>query len=223
MSWKDNFPKESRYFETDNGILYCGDCLEIMKRIPENSIDLVLTDPPYGLNQHKGSKNFGIVKQKKYKGDWDKNTPSKEYFDIILSLGRVCIIFGGNLLTNKLPIGEHWIVWDKVGEIKFKNPFSQCELLWTNIKKKPIKKYTVIQQGFIKQSREKRCHPTQKPLLLIEKIIKDYSGKNNIVLDPFLGSGTTAVAAEKLNRRWIGIEINSEYCEIAKQRILKEL
>jgi len=222
MIWKDKFPKESRYFETKNGILYCADCLEIMKGFPKESIDLVLTDPPYGLKQDKGSKDFGIAKQKKYSDEWDNNTPPKKYFDIILSLSRVCIIFGGNLFTDKLPIGEHWIVWDKVGGIKFKNPFSQCELLWTNIKRKPIKKYVCIQQGFIRDSREKRCHPTQKPLLLIKQLLEDYSDETNLVLDPFLGSGTTAVACEKLNRRWIGIEISEEYCKIAKERIEQE-
>ena len=160
-NWKSMFPRDNIYHETDNGILYKGDCLEIMKDFPKDSVDLILTDPPYGLKQDKGSKDFGNYKQHKYKDNWDNLRPNKIYFDLMLNISKVCIIFGGNLFTDLLPVSGHWIVWDKIGNIKFKNPFSQCELIWTSLKRKPIKKYVCVQQGFIRESKEKRVHPTQ--------------------------------------------------------------
>ena len=84
------------------------------------------------------------------------------------------------------------------------------------------KKYTVINYGFITEQVEKRIHPTQKPLLLFISILDDFSKEGDIILDPFFGSGTTAVACERLNRHWVGIEIEEKYCEIAVKRIEKE-
>ena len=219
MSWKDNFPKENRYWENEHGILYCGDCLEIMENFSSKSIDLVLTDPPYGINSDRGV-GGGELAGRRYNDRWDIR-PTKEYFDLLLNCGRNVIIFGGNFFTDLLPVGTHWIVWDKSGEIKFNNPYSGAELLWTNFNKNIIKKYIVIQAGFIAEEKV-RFHPTQKPVKLLVMILDDYSIENDIVLDPFLGSGTTAVACERLNRRWIGIEINEKYCQIAVERLRQQ-
>lgn len=199
-----------------------GDCLEVMKTLPDKCVDLVLTDPPYGIGADKGSKGFGTTKQKIYTDEWDNLTPSKEYFDEMIRVGRTVIIFGANFFTDKLPVMGHWIVWDKKGDIDFENPFSACELAWTNISKKPIKKYTIIQQGFIAEERT-RFHPTQKPVSLFGAIIKDYCIEGGVILDCFLGSGTTAVAAKQLGRNYIGIEISEKYCEIARQRLRQEI
>ena len=221
MNWKDSFPKENKYFETDKGILYLRDCLEIMKMLPDKIIDLILTDPPYGIGADKGVGGFGVAKNNKYNDNWD-NRPKKELFDTILSISKKAIIFGGNYFADLLPRSTHWIFWDKTGNIRFKNPYSDGELIWTNFNYRIVKKIICIQQGFISDSKGKRFHPTQKPLRLIIELLENYSKENEIILDPFLGSGTTAVACERLNRRWIGIEINPEYCKITKERILKE-
>jgi DNA modification methylase len=196
-----------------------GDCLEEMKKIPDGSIDLVLTDPPYGVRADKGTSGFGSAKNRRYKSEWDSKTPDKEYFDEILRIGKTVLIFGGNFFTDKLPARGHWIVWDKKGEVAFKNPFSDCELIWTSIKKKPIKKYVFKQQGFITDSKDVRVHPTQKPSELVQQLIEVYSNENDTVLDCFMGSGTTGVACKNLNRNFIGIELDKEYFEIAKKRI----
>ena len=193
-----------------------GDCLGVMKQIPDKSIDLVLTDPPYGIGADKGV-GGGISKGRKYKGDWDIR-PSKEYFDEMLRIGKQVIIFGGNFFTDLLPVNGHWIVWDKTGEIKFDNPYSQAELAWTNVNKNTVKKYVVIQAGFIAEEKD-RFHPTQKPVSLFSAIINDYTEKDMTILDPFLGSGTTAIAARNLKRNYIGIEISPEYCAIAEARL----
>jgi DNA modification methylase len=106
----------------------------------------------------------------------------------------------------------------KKGDIKFDNPFGDCELAWTNINKKSVKKYTIIQQGFISKEKD-RYHPTQKPVELFMNILRDYSEENFIILDPFLGSGTTVIASQNLKRNFIGIEISEEYCKIAEERL----
>ena len=194
------------------------DCLEFMRTLPDKYIDLVLTDPPYGINADKGVGGFGSSKtDKHYKGDWDSQTPAQEYFDEILRISKKSIIFGGNFFTDKLPVNGHWIVWDKKGAIAFDNPFGDCELAWTNINKKSVKKYKVIQQGFITEEKE-RYHPTQKPVHLFRQIIEDYS-EDGIIFDPFLGGGTTALACKQIGRDFIGCEISKEFYDIANERL----
>lgn len=214
--------KPYEYFRTDRGVLYKGECLEVMAHIPDKSVDLVLTDPPYGINADKGVGGFGSAKNtaKKYADSWDNKTPDKIVFDEILRVSEQAVIFGGNFFSDKLPIGTHWIVWDKCGSIAFNNPFGDAELAWTNLPKKSIKKYTIIQQGFVSEERE-RFHPTQKPVKLFKQILEDWIDKS-IILDCYFGSGTTGVAAEKLGRYWIGCEIDEKYCAIAKARIQAE-
>jgi len=226
MSWKDKFPKEKRYFETERGILYCGDCLEIMKKIPEKNIDLVLTDPPYGINIAKDG-TVGVERKAKLtnygKQTWDFAPPNKEVFDTMLRISKKSIIFGGNYFTDKLPVSKCWLCWDKKIPKNFTK--AQIELMWTNMTTYS-RIYSVLWHGMIREryrGDEQRFHPTQKPVKLICDLLRDFSANNSLILDPFIGSGTTAVACEQLNRRWIGIEINEEYCEITKKRISVEV
>lgn len=203
--------------------LFLGDCLEKLKEIPDKSVDLVLTDPPYGKKWARGLNGIGVVKKKNEKFEnlfWDSETPNKVYFEQILRVGKSVLIFGGNYFTDVLPISNCWLVWDKRGETPRGQqiPFADCELIWTNLNK-TIKKYVCVNQGFIRDSKDERLHPTQKPTELILDILKDFSKENDLILDPFMGSGTTGVAALKLQRRFIGIEINPEYFAIAEKRI----
>lgn len=194
------------------------DCLQVMRNMEDNSVDLILTDPPYGIGADKGVGGFGASKtDKHYEGDWDSKTPSQEYFTEMLRVTKKVIIFGGNFFTDKLPVNGHWIVWDKKGDIAFDNPFGDCELAYTNINKKSVKKYKVIQQGFISEEKD-RFHPTQKPVSLMKKIIEDYS-EDGIIFDPFAGGGSTLVACKQLKRDFIGCEISPDYYKTALERI----
>ncbi|MEK9206869.1 MAG: DNA methyltransferase [Patescibacteria group bacterium] len=208
-------PSESTVRKTTQEVI-CGDCLPIMRGYKDKQFDLVLCDPPYGIGADKGV-GGGISKGRKYKGDWDVR-PKKEYFDEILRVSKNAVIFGGNFFTDLLPVNGHWIVWDKVGEIKFDNPYSGAELAWTNFDKNTVKKYVVIQAGFIAEEKD-RHHPTMKPVKLFGSILADYTTDEMTILDPFLGSGTTLVACKQLNRNGVGIEISPEYCEIARKRL----
>lgn len=198
--------------------IICGDCLEIMRQFPTKSIDLTLTDPPYGKKADKGTNGFGAAKNRRYNDEWDGFIPSKEYFDEMLRISKNVIIFGGNYFAHLLPPSKCWLVWDKKGDIAFQNPFANCELLYTSFTK-PIKKYVFKQQGFITDSKDKRYHPTQKPSELIERLITDWAKPNDLIFDPFIGSGTVAIASIHTKHPFIGAEASKRFCEIAEQRI----
>lgn len=211
------------YYSTNLGTLYHGDCLNI---IPElEPVDLVLTDPPYGIGRDGGFEGFegfgGFgepIARNQYKGNkWDDKRPDKEFFDLIVTV-RSVYIFGGNFFADLLPQSTHWIFWDKLNTMP---TFGDGELIWTNSKRKSVKKITYQYNGLLGKE-DKRYHPTQKPVGLVVLILEERSKSSDIVLDPMIGSGTTAIACERLNRRWIGIEISEEYCEIAAKRITKE-
>lgn len=206
-------------FEEMINKIILGDCMDYLKNIPDKSIDLVLTDPPYGINADKGVGGNNLGKVKKYDDNWDSETPKKELFDELLRIGKNVIVFGGNYFTDKLPLGNHWIVWDKIGEVNQEGVnFSSCELLWTNIKKNNVKKYFVRQIGFINDG-DDRFHPTQKPYRLITEIIKDYSKENDLILDAFSGSGTVCCSAKDNNRNFIGFEINEKFYKKSIDRL----
>jgi len=201
--------------------IICGDCLEVMKGIPDKAIDLVLTDPPYGIKEsnEKNRTRARLAKTTDFGHyDWDKQKVKKEYFEEIRRVSKNQVIFGGNYYASILGDSSCWLVWDKDNG---KNDFADCELAWTSFKT-AVRKFKWRWKGMLQEdmkNKEKRVHPTQKPLPLFKWILEKYSQPNDVILDPFLGSGTTAVACLELNRHFIGIELSSEYCEIAKKRI----
>jgi len=201
--------------------IYNMDCLDGMKQLDDNSIDLVLTDPPYGINENN-KRNISRAKMAKpidygdY--DWDKNKIDKEYFDEMLRVSKNQIIFGGNYYTNFLYPTSCWIVWDKDNG---HSDFADCELAWGSFNS-AVRKFKWRWLGLYQERmkyKEKRYHPTQKPLPLFRWILEKYSKENDIILDPFLGCGTTAIGCKELNRRFIGIDINEKYIEIANRRL----
>ena len=190
--------------------IHCGDCLDILKNFPDDCVDLVLTDPPYGINVCKMNLGFSAASRMN-KGDWDKIAPSKKAFELILQISKTQIIWGGNYF--ELPPSRGFLVWDKGGSFRNRD-FAECEYAW----------YSKDSNAKIFQRNPLACgdykdkqHPTQKPLSLMLWCLKHAEG--NLILDPFCGSGTTCVAAKMLGRRYIGIDISEKYCEIARQRL----
>ena len=212
------------YYETELGKLYHGDCLQIMPQL--EPVDLVLTDPPYGIHNKiarngstlsKGSA-FGIRYDE---NPWDKKQPPKEAFLEIFKISKNQIICGGNYFVKHLPISRGWVFWDKMGDgISSVNP----ELIFTSFDKsiKTFKRCHGLDKGFMQKDSFCGLHPTQKPVALIIWLLNEFSTEKCSILDPFLGSGTTAIACERLKRKWIGIEIEEKYCEIAAKRIEQE-
>ena len=200
--------------------LILGDCLEVMPTL--GRVDAVVTDPPYGIGQDKGFEGFegfgGFghpIARRQYDGNWDDVRPTKEVFDCLIAVSDCAVIFGGNYFTDLLPVGRHWFVWDKKNTMP---TFSDCELAWSNIDRKSVKLLTYEYNGLIGK-REKRVHPTQKPVEVIQWCIGKLPKGADTVLDPFMGSGTTGVACVKLGRKFTGIEIDPDYFEIACRRI----
>lgn len=182
------------------------DCLEFMKNIPDKSVDLVLTDPPYGIGISSNP-----FRQKFKKENWDDFVPSKEYFDEIFRVSKEQIIWGGNYFD--LPPSQCFYVWDKKQPQNFSS--SMCEMAWVSRQSpaKLYKEWVVMVEKF---------HPTTKPLELMKWCLEFFPDAK-LILDPFLGSGTTAVACKQLKRNFIGIEKEEKYCQIAKDRLRQEL
>jgi site-specific DNA-methyltransferase (adenine-specific) len=201
--------------------LILGDCLEEMKKYPDDHFDLCLTDPPYGKKWSRGKHGYGQSKETMEAVEsvsWDGSIPPLEYFAQMQRVSKNQIIFGGNYFTNHLPSTNCWLFWDKKGDMQTKNPFADGELAWTSFNK-VVKKYVFRQCGFIRDTKDKRLHPTQKPTELFSAIIRDYSNEGDLILDPFLGSGTTAVSCLDMGRDCVGIEKDEKYFNIAKKRI----
>ncbi len=202
------------------------DCLEYMKELPDNYFDLIITDPPYGLKQdkdqkrksgYKGKNQFAI--RKDYgESDWDDSIPSKEVFEEMMRVSKNQIIFGGNYFIEHLYNTSCWIVWDKDNGM---NDFADCELAWTSFSK-AIRKFKYRWQGMLQENmkwKEKREHPTQKPVPLARWILEKFANEGDKIFDPFAGSGSFLVACKQKGFDCVGCEINEKYCKIIKQRL----
>ena len=219
------------YFETSNGKLYCCDALELLKQLP--TVDAVITDPPYGSNAFT----------------WDRATIElhirflEDVHDIMIDGAPIFMFYAPMHLHEILPHFvnlfrlRNIIVWHHpniyaygktYGGDRFK---STWEAILYGIKgEKPriadankclFNNYGRSFDVIVMPAPTKTLHPAQKPEKLIEMLVRCFTKRSDLVLDPFLGSGTTAVVAERLGRRWIGIEKDKRFCEIARERILK--
>lgn len=215
------------YYETGLGRLWHGDCLEGLGNI-KKIYNLVLTDPPYGIKiggakgvvgGAKGVVGGGkIVKPIEYGFcQWDLERPTKETFEELFRVSENQIIFGGNYFIDYLYPTSCLIVWDKDNT----GNFADCEVAWTSFKT-AVRKIKYRWNGYMKEAPEERFHPTQKPVGLFIRILDKYSKQGDFILDPFSGSGTTALACERTNRRWLCIEKEEKYCEISAKRIEQE-
>jgi len=186
-----------------------GDCMEVLKSLPDNAFDLAICDPPYGINvmaMNMGGRN--TVKPDKSR-NWDNTPPSQEYFDELFRVSKNQIIWGGNYF--KLPQSQYFAIWDK-GETMYGRGFAECEYAWvykggTRIYKK-------------NPNQLKRIHPTQKPTQLYKWLLYNYAKDGDKILDTHLGSGSICLAAHDLGFEMLGIELDKEYYKAARQRLI---
>jgi len=237
--------------------IYCGNCLEILSYIPDESIDLIITDPPYKISI-EGNKIIRTYVHDNWKrrsdigldfGEWDRQwKDDKEYFEWVAAWFSECVRVmkkGGwiYIFFDKQKTGYFdlflapyfgiksrtiyvWVKTNPVPSFRKVNWNSGTEHIWVGSKGgsklKNFKEQKYMANYFLfpnASSYKETEHPTEKPVDLINHLIEVNSNINDIVLDPFLGSGSTAVACKMLNRRFIGIEINKEYCEMAQRRL----
>ena len=190
-----------------NAELWLGDCREILPTLPK--VDAVVTDPPYGLGSKMQGGTWGAKEGFKEMLDWDSEAPSVDALLAIADKAPFTVMWGGNYYG--LPPSRCWLVWDKANAVP---TMADCELAWTNLDR-PAKRF----RGLV--GRVEYGHPTQKPLDLMKWTIAqvDHCQKAETILDPFMGSGTTGVAAVQMGRKFIGIEREERYFEIACKRI----
>lgn len=232
-------------FETKLGKLYQGDCLEVMRKLDLSNVSLVITDPPYnkistnggGIYNRKKSITHHLKIKEKELDKFEVNLFAEilyqrlSIFHAYIFTGRYDIVkwlnFAENkdlsydllVMVKKNPIPAYNNVYMSDREfIVFLREKGKC---FFNKKLPDYNIYRGAKQIIIGFKKEKNSHPTQKPIQIIRDFIRVSSQEGDLILDPFLGSGTTAIACEELNRRWVGIEIDKEYCDIAIDRIKK--
>jgi site-specific DNA-methyltransferase (adenine-specific) len=207
------------------------DAIKALRNYPDKFFDLCIADPPYGIGWSKTIETFNKLdrkscekwknpKQKQYTvKDWDNERPEKSAFDEIFRVSKKCIIWGGNYFTDLLPPSGGWLIWDKGVDPNM--TFSKAELAWHNCKNSvDICKY--LWSGFKKCEVVDRIHPTQKPVKLYEYCIDKFAKRGDTILDPYLGSGSSAIAAYRMGCAFVGYEIDEEYYNLAMQRIDNE-
>ena len=196
-----------------------GDCLPWMRARESGSIDCVVTDPPYGIGEAAGkNKGRGLLAEPRDYGNeqWD-NDRLVLHVDTARRIGREAVIFGGNYYADIFPPSSSWISWDKDNG---GTDFADVELAWTS-HRRAARRVKWRWNGMLQQPgapRDRREHPTQKPVGVMLWIIENYTSPGETILDPFCGSGTTGVACIRTGRNFIGIEINPEYADIARRR-----
>jgi DNA modification methylase len=191
--------------------LWLGDCREVLPTL--GKVDAVVTDPPYGIGESGGCfrdrKGGGhrVLERK----EWDAHRPASEVFTAVLSAAPDQIIWGGNYFADLLPASKGWLYWDKL----MGGDFADGELAWTSLDR-ALRKFTRCNKDHGKE------HPTQKPVALMAWCL-GFLPDAQTILDPFMGSGTTGVACVQLGRKFIGIELDPGYFDIACRRISDEL
>ncbi len=238
----------------NNYALYLGDYLQVIKEIPDSSIDLILTDPPYNLAQYstgnlkfdwRADRNNDVAEWDLV--DLDPNNLVDEFKRILKPKGNIFVFCSYNLIGEYHkafdPVFDtfQFMVWHKTNPVpNFRKTsfLNSCELIiacwnkghtWNFTNQKDM--HNFVECGIcmgnerIKDSSGKNLHPTQKPISILKKIISIASNENDLILDCFNGVGSTGEAALRLNRRYIGIEIEKQYVEVSKKRLdnLKKL
>lgn len=204
----------SKVVQIGPATLYLGDCREILPTL--SKVDAVVTDPPYGIGEAAGknkSRN-NLAPAKDYGDDaWDDEPVSDDLIALVRAAGKWAVVFGGNYYA--MPPASCWLVWDKEST----GDFADCELAWTNLPK-AVRRIRYMWNGMLRANGEARGdHPTQKPIGVMAWAINHVPEPCGTILDPFMGSGTTGVAAMNLQRAFIGIEREPKYFEIACKRI----
>lgn len=203
--------------------VYLMDCIEGMRNTPDKWYDLAVVDPPYGIGED-GKSNHSRKKLAKptmyIPKNWDKEPPKKEYFDELKRVSKNQIIWGANHFIQNIPNANSscWLVWDKDnGE----NDFADCELAWTSFAT-AVRRFNFRWAGMLQgnmKDKEKRIHPTQKPIALYDWIFSKYATKGMKILDTHAGSMSSVISAIKNDMIITAYEIDSDYFNAGKQRI----
>lgn len=199
-----------------NQRLILGDCLSVMPTL--GRFDAVVTDSPYGIGFSHGGGGGKLARSTRLDhmpiiGDEKPFDPSP-----LLALGIPAVLWGGNHFADRLPASQAWLTWDKRCA-DYSNDQADCEMAWTNLGF-PARMFRHVWNGMLRgpESKTPRVHPTQKPIALMEWCL-GFLPDAKTILDPFMGSGTTLVACQRLGRQGTGIELDPGYFETACRRV----
>jgi site-specific DNA-methyltransferase (adenine-specific) len=187
-----------------------GDCLDVMRSLPDGCVDAVVTDPPYGIEgTWDGGKTNGWGKFTGEAKSWDSRPDW--IASVIPTIAPKAVVWGGQYFA--LPTSGSWFIWDKIVR-QFSS--GHAELAWTNLRK-PIRAFSYSHGALATEGKE---HPTQKPVPLMRWCIMHLDLEpDSLIIDPFCGSGSTGVAAVQMGYRFLGIEREPAYVAIARRRI----
>lgn len=196
------------------------DCMNVMARYPDNYFDLACVDPPYGIGESGGKQSRNRFESAQYeKKSWDNTAPDEEYFRLLFMKSKHQIIWGANHFAHRLPnpASPCWLVWDKEnGDCDF----ADCELAYTSFRSS-VRKFSYRWAGMLQgdmKNKERRIHPTQKPVKLYQWILSNYAKPGDRILDTHLGSGSSAIAAHYAGFDFVGIELDEDYYKAACKR-----
>jgi site-specific DNA-methyltransferase (adenine-specific) len=186
--------------------LHNEDCMDMMKRYPDNYFELAIVDPPYGIDRN--GMNMGNSVFNKDDKKWDKEVPSQDYFDELYRVSKNQIIWGGNYFS--LPCSQYFAIWDK-GETMYGRDFAECEYAWVRKGGTRIFKQNPNQKD--------RIHPTQKPIALYKWLLSNYAKQGDNILDTHGGSMSIAIACHDLGFDLTLSELDKDYFEAGKKRL----
>jgi DNA modification methylase len=217
------------YFATGGVAIYCGDCRDVLRALRSESVDMVLTDPPYGVDYRgRWCSDWEAIA-----GDEAPGVMLPAFAEIwrLLKPNSFCLSFyawphadeflSAWKLIGFRPVSHLVCVKNNIGLGYFSR--SQHETAYLLAKGHPARPVVATGDVFTWDREPVTYHPTQKPLQVISRLLSTFTREDALVLDPFMGSGTTLVAARNLGRRAIGIEIDERYCEIAVQRLAQQV
>ena len=201
------------YYKDDLATIYLGDSEMLLQEI---DADVVISDPPYGINYSPSESGKSQWTKKTFVGKTVVTNDNRKFDPTPLLRFPSLVLFGANNYADKLPPSTRWVIWDKRDGLN-SNDFADCEMVYMS-GKGVARIFRHRWMGAIRDSERDRSlvHPTQKPIAVMKYLIDQTKG---IILDPYMGSGSTLVAAKILNRISIGIEIEERYCEIAARRL----
>ena len=220
---------------------YNEDCMQGMGRYPDKFFDLAIVDPPYGIGightimlgrgggerpfkgnyTHVWGQHKSVSETKFYHPFDDSATPDGRYFDELQRVSKARIIWGGNFFLDYLGAASCLVVWDK-GRRNMDQ--ADCEIAWTDIKGQSRIidfKWNGMLQGDMK-NKERRIHPTQKPVQLYRWLLNKYAHKGDLILDTHVGSASSLIACTQLGFDYVGFEIDEYYYKQAKERLERE-
>src|SRR5690554_4546070 len=195
--------------------LYNADNMEVMKTFKDKQFDLAIIDPPYGIDWMQQIQNPNTkANWKQYENkEWDKKTPTDEYWEQLFRVSKNQIVWGGNYMTDKLYPSPCWLIWDKMQEFSG----AVFEMAWTSFKS-PAKAFRMSRvEAYANQN---KIHPTQKPIKLYKWLLQNYAKEGDTILDTHFGSLSIGIACHDMRFELTAIELDKDYYEQAKQRLI---